>query len=98
MNYPIANNKHRSAGVFKRWSRKGYAIFGSLGFVVHIGRLSVVLLQCIGQLILHIETELQLALKSLEEEEGNEQELVELELITLVSNADVVIGAYKKRR
>ncbi|MCG8578430.1 MAG: hypothetical protein MI866_00835 [Bacteroidales bacterium] len=96
MNFPILKNRHRAAGVFKRWSRKGYAIFGSLGNVVHIGCLSVALLQCIGQLILHVETELELAFRSFEEEDVEELELAEVELVTLVTYTDVIGDAYKK--
>jgi hypothetical protein len=94
MNEPVSNNKHRKTGVFKQWSRKGYAIFGSLGNVVHIGRLSVALLQCIGQLVFHIETELELALKSFEEEDNNESQLADVELLTLEVQSDARVGAY----
>ncbi|WP_430814804.1 hypothetical protein [Carboxylicivirga sp. RSCT41] len=98
MNFPVLNKRHRTAGVFKRWSRKGYAIFGSLSHVIHIGRLSVALLQCIGQLILHVETELELAFKSFDKEDVDELELGEVEMITLVTTADVIGDAYNKLR
>lgn len=89
---------HRAVGVFKRWSRKGYAIFGSLGNVVHIGRLSVALLQCIGQLILHINTELEQALMSFDEEDVDEPQLAELEVVTLAAKTDVIANEYKRTK
>jgi len=44
-------------GRFKNWSRKGYAVFSSLSAVVHIGCLSVTLVQWIGQLLGHEEVD-----------------------------------------
>ena len=94
MNSPISENKQRGVGVFKRWSRKGYAIFGSLKQVVHIGRLSVVLLQCIGQLLLHVETELRLTFVFAEEKGEEKPDLADTELLILVLSTDVAYNAY----
>ncbi|WP_439182594.1 hypothetical protein [Carboxylicivirga taeanensis] len=73
----------KSVSRFKKWSRKGYAIFGSLGHVVHIGRLSVDLVQWIGQVVLHVETTLQQALE-LEQDDDDLKEINEEALLTLV--------------
>ncbi|MBS2211909.1 hypothetical protein KEM09_10865 [Carboxylicivirga mesophila] len=85
--------------VFKKWSRKGYAIFGSLGNVVHIGRLSVDLVQWIGQVVLHVETELQHALKTEQDDDETFNEINEdvLQVLALTNDAvacDVIINEH----
>ncbi|MBR8533974.1 hypothetical protein KDU71_00245 [Carboxylicivirga sediminis] len=85
--------------VFKKWSRKGYAIFGSLGNVVHIGRLSVDLVQWIGQVVLHVETELLHALRLEQDDDETINEINEdvLQVLVLANDAvacDVTINEH----
>lgn len=85
--------------VFKKWSRKGYAIFGSLGNVVHIGRLSVDLVQWIGQVVLHVETELLHALRLEQDDDETINEINEdvLQVLALDNDAvacDVIINEH----
>lgn len=99
MNHLSRHNKSQSVSRFKKWSRKGYAIFGSLGNVVHIGRLSVALVQWIGQVVLHVDTELQHALKLEQDDDENSNEINEDVLQTLVLTTDaaacaVIINEY----
>ncbi|TRX64270.1 hypothetical protein [Carboxylicivirga sp. M1479] len=79
---PSHSNQQRHR--FKRWSRKGYAVFSSLGSVVHIGCLSVSLLQTISQMLLCIETVLDQSLKVDDEDDDVNLEENELMLITIV--------------
>ncbi len=48
--YPNININQRAL-VFKHWSRKSYAVFSSLGKLVHIGNLSAAVLQWVSQLV-----------------------------------------------
>ena len=69
---------------FKSWSRKGYAVFSSLGRVVHIGSLSVSVVQWIGELVEHVETILSKVIDALEDEASDVQEQEELALMPIV--------------
>ncbi|GEM_PF-6385877 len=95
MNYSSQHSKHQSIRVFRKWSRKGYAIFGSLGHVVHIGRLSVDLVQWIGQVVLSIDLLLKQALKLELEDENVLDEINEELLLALVINTDEATCAEK---
>ncbi|MCT4647848.1 MAG: hypothetical protein N4A74_22870 [Carboxylicivirga sp.] len=99
MNYLSQNSNQQSVRVFKKWSRKGYAIFGSLGNVVHIGRLSVDLLQWIGQLLFQIDLLLKQAVNSgIEEDEICLDEINEELLLALVVKTDATAYVKKKCR
>lgn len=89
MNYVPGNIKQLYVCVFRKWSRKGYAVFGSLGHVVHIGQLSVALVQWIGQVVLHVETELQQALRIEQDDDETINEINEdvLQELALASDA-----------
>ena len=69
---------------FKSWIRKGYAVFSSLGVVVHIGNLSVALVQWISQVQGQEEVDIFLR-QSAEKEDIDELcEQQELMLIPIV--------------
>ncbi|WP_430811238.1 MULTISPECIES: hypothetical protein [unclassified Carboxylicivirga] len=93
VNHQSQHINRKSVSRFKKWSRKGYAIFGSLGHVVHIGRLSVDLVQWIGQIVLHVETTLQQALKLEQDDDDDLKELNEEALLTLVLETNDVACA-----
>ena len=78
-----------NSACFKSWIRKGYAVFSSLGVVVHIGNLSVALVQWISQV--QGQEDLDVFLRqSTEEEEFDELcEQDELAMIPLVIVAPV---------
>ncbi|MBK3517010.1 hypothetical protein [Carboxylicivirga marina] len=98
MGSQILNNQKKAFSIFKQWSRKGYAIFGSLGNVVHIGCLSVALLQCIGLLLGHIETMLSWALQPFNDDCMEENRLAEPVLLTLKASTDIVSDVYNRLR
>jgi len=72
------------AGRFKNWSRKGYAVFSSLGTVVHIGCLSVSLVQWIGQLLGLDNVDITYLQFKSEETDDELQEQEELMLVPVV--------------
>jgi len=72
---------------FRSWSRKGFAVFSSLGRVVHIGSLSVSLVQWIGELVEHVETILLKTMEALTEDTSDLQEPEELALMPIVVSA-----------
>lgn len=72
---------------FRSWSRKGFAVFSSLGRVVHIGSLSVSLVQWIGELVEHVETILLKAIEALDDDASDVQEPEELALMPIVVSA-----------
>ncbi|MCU4173605.1 hypothetical protein [Carboxylicivirga sp. N1Y90] len=65
---------------FKQWSRKGYAIFNSLGRVVHISALSTSVSQSIGQLVVIIDSIIH---QILEDEEDDDIMLSKEDLLVL---------------
>jgi len=67
---------------FKQWSNKGYAVFCSMGKVVHIGRLAISLTQWIGDVIDNITEVLNLAVEK--EVEDCTDELMEQEMLQLI--------------
>ena len=88
MKQQTAHNTFSNLGIrFKSWSRKGYAVFSSLGRVVHIGSLSVSLVQWIGELVEHVETILLKALDLLDDDTAEVQEQEELALMPIVVSA-----------
>ncbi len=93
MNHLSQHTNQKSVSRFRKWSRKGYAIFGSLGNVVHIGRLSVALVQWIGQIVLHVEMELEHALRLEQEDDENVNEINEDVLQTIVLTTDAAVCA-----
>lgn len=95
VNFLSQNSKQNSVTVFKKWSRKGFAIFGSLGHVVHIGRLSVALVQWIGQIVLNIDLLLKQTLMLESEDESSLDEVNEELLLALVINTDETACAKK---
>ena len=95
VNFLSQNSKQNSVTVFKKWSRKGFAIFGSLGHVVHIGRLSVTLVQWIGQIVLNIDLVLKQTLMLESEEETDWDEINEELLLVLVRDTDTTVCAEK---
>lgn len=89
---PIDNRGIR----FKNWSRKGYAVFSSLGRVVHIGNLSVALSQWIGQLVEHVEAILFQCLEVLTDATDELEEQEELVFVPVVI-AQSEAGAYRNK-
>lgn len=82
---------------FRSWSRKGFAVFSSLGRVVHIGSLSVSLVQWIGELVEHVETIFLKAIEALDEEVSDLQEPEELALMPVMVSATEA-GAMRNSR
>ncbi len=88
MNQQTTYNALKSPGIrFKSWSRKGYAVFSSLGRVVHIGSLSVSLVQWIGELVEHVETILWKVMDALEADASELPEQDELVLMPIAVSA-----------
>ncbi len=87
MSYKANSHIGDKTTCFKKWSRKGYAVFGSLGNVVHIGRLSIALVQWLGEIVLHVNTVLQQAVGAEREEEDKLNELT-LEGLATISDDD----------
>lgn len=82
------------AKLFNRWSRKSYAVFGSLGCVVHIGRLSVSSAQWVGEIFQHLTEELRLLVKISEEDDDvSPTEINELQLTALTLEVDACSAA-----
>ncbi len=70
---------------FKQWSRKAYAMFNSLGRVVHISALSVPVSQWLGRVIMHVDTILHQTLEDEADDDDillSNEELLTLELVT----------------
>ncbi len=83
MHYTITNKMSQQSFLhFKQWSNKGYAVFCSLGKVVHIGSLAVSVTQWIGDLIDQVEEQINLSVEHSEEEVS--EELLEQELLQLL--------------
>jgi hypothetical protein len=78
---------------FKQWSNKGFAVFCSLGKVVHISCLSVSVTQWIGVIVEHIEEIINLCIANETDEvaeEIKEQELIQF--IPVMVNSQVECG------
>ncbi len=78
---------------FKQWSHKGYAVFCSLGKVVHIGNLAISLTQWIGDVIEGVRELIQQSMdREVDEaaEELQEQEL--LQVIPVIISTPVECG------
>jgi hypothetical protein len=67
---------------FKQWSHKSYAVFCSMGKVVHIGNLAISLTQWIGNIIEHIEEQITLSMARDVDEEA--EELLEQEVLQVI--------------
>lgn len=77
------------AKFFNRWSRKNYAVFGSLACVVHIGRLSVSSAQWVGEIFQQLIEKLQLMVRSSEEDNKlSPTEITEIQLLATALETD----------
>ena len=75
---------------FKQWSNKGFAVFCSLGKVVHISNLSISVALWIGQVVEHIEDLINLCISNEKEDDANEtQEMEMLQAIPVIVNSQV---------
>jgi hypothetical protein len=67
---------------FKQWSHKSYAVFCSMGKVVHIGNLAVSLTQWIGNIIEYVEDQMSISIACEVDEEV--KELLEQEMLQVI--------------